>query len=93
LCIQTSAFERCSSLLSISLPSSLRRIARAAFRNCTSLSIITFAADAKLSCVDQFAFQECSSLAVIWIPAALEVVLRESGRVLKIGVPDGTEGS
>ncbi len=65
-CIDKHAFEGCTSLKRISLPSLIKFIGRDSFRYCYSLEEITFGS--KVKSVDPCAFLNCTSLKKINIP-------------------------
>jgi hypothetical protein len=72
--IETSAFEWCSKLQSISLPSSLKIISDHCFAKCKSLVTITFPSDSKLVRIERFAFLGCSLLKAFAIPASVTFI-------------------
>jgi hypothetical protein len=60
--IEKSAFEGCSSLSSICIPSSVEILCEKCFCYCASLSNLTFESESKLSRIGESAFRHCSSL-------------------------------
>jgi hypothetical protein len=66
-----SAFSRCTSLTSITIPASVRSISSFAFSVCSSLASVTFAANSRLQAISSYAFQNCTGLASITIPAGV----------------------
>ncbi len=62
------AFEDCSNLISITIPSSIIKIGSSAFLGCSSLQTIIFAGDSRLRSIGNYAFRDCSSLTTITIP-------------------------
>lgn len=66
ICIGHYAFRNCTSLTSISLPSTVTSISSSAFWGCTSLTTISLPEG--LFSIDDSAFGECSSLTSITIP-------------------------
>ena len=64
--IGDSAFSGCSSLTSITIPSSVTSIGSSAFGGCTSLTSITI--PSRVTSIGGFAFSGCSSLTSIVIP-------------------------
>jgi hypothetical protein len=56
------AFEKCSSLESICIPSSIATISKHCFADCTALSSLTFEAGRRISTLGESAFGGCSSL-------------------------------
>jgi hypothetical protein len=67
--IGTSAFLGCSSLSSVCLPSSVRRMGNYVFAHCTSLSQVTFQPHSRLSDVGVRVFANCPTLPVKSIPS------------------------
>jgi len=55
--IEESAFNSCSSLISITLPSSVTTIGTAAFRNCSSLTSITNLNPVPVEIIDRYIFE------------------------------------
>jgi hypothetical protein len=62
------------SLKSICIPSSIETISKNCFRNCKTLSILTFEAGCKVSNLGESAFENCSSLQSICIPSSIETI-------------------
>jgi hypothetical protein len=85
LCIDESAFENCSTLSSIVIPSSVERLSHKCFSGCTALSTITFEPHSHLSRIDRDAFDNCSSLSSVRIPSSMGAVIRRRWRSL--GIP------
>lgn len=54
------AFLGCSSLKSFSVPSSVVEIGKSAFKDCSSLSELSFDACSELKTIDESAFEDCS---------------------------------
>ncbi|MBQ8859564.1 MAG: leucine-rich repeat domain-containing protein [Clostridia bacterium] len=67
-----SAFEGCTKLTSVSLPSSMRRIGAGAFINCTALPGITLPEG--VVSIGNGAFEECHSLLEIRIPKSVSSI-------------------
>ena len=65
------AFNNCSNLTEITLPSSLISIGSWAFQNCTSLATVTFAEGSQLESIGRLAFYDCSALQSIEIPESV----------------------
>ena len=68
-CIGTSAFNNCTSLLSITIPESITSIADAAFSDCTSLTSITI--PDSVASIGAHAFNGCTNLTSIAIPKSV----------------------
>ncbi len=85
-------FEDCTSLETVTLPSSLEKIGEAAFRNCSSLTDISVPSSVKK--IGSYAFSGCSSLKNINIPEKITVindsVFRGSG-LKSIDIPEGVD--
>ena len=62
--VDVRAFENCSSLTSITLPSDVRVISDRAFEGCTSLETVIARS---VSCISDFAFSGCSALTTLEI--------------------------
>ena len=62
------AFRSCSSLTSITIPSSVTSIGDYAFDRCTSLTSVDFGENSLLTSIGDYAFYYCSSLTSITIP-------------------------
>ncbi|MBR4226480.1 MAG: leucine-rich repeat domain-containing protein, partial [Candidatus Methanomethylophilaceae archaeon] len=60
------AFQNCSSLESVDIPSSVTSIGKYAFRGCSSLSSVEIPEG--VTSIGQYAFQGCSSLSSVDIP-------------------------
>ena len=67
--IGNGAFDGCSSLSSITLPTGVTSIGENAFRSCSSLSSITLPTG--VTSIGNRAFYGCSSLSIITLPASL----------------------
>ncbi len=66
--IRNYAFQNCSNLTSITIPSSVTSIGSYAFSGCSSLSTVTFGENSQLTSIGNNAFSSCSSLTSITIP-------------------------
>ena len=66
------AFYRCDSLVSVSFPSSMRRIGASAFDHCSLLALTELPTG--LQDIGRFAFGHCRSLALRELPAGLESI-------------------
>ena len=63
--IEQSAFQGCSALTSITIPSGVTSIAQSAFQGCSALTSITIPSG--VTSIDQSAFQGCSALeSIVW---------------------------
>lgn len=76
--IGSNAFESCSSLTSINLPSSLKSIASYAFRYCSSLTSINL--PDSLTSIGDDAFRGCSLLTTINLPDSLTSIKGDAFR-------------
>ena len=72
--IEYEAFYDCSSLTSISLPSSLTSISDEAFRYCTSLTEVDLSNCTSLTSIEYYAFSDCISLTSITLPSSLTYI-------------------
>ena len=70
--VGTCAFAGCESLVSITIPDSLRAIGRSAFQNCASLTSITI--PESVTDIGMCAFEGCRSLASISIPESATAI-------------------
>ena len=67
--IGNGAFDGCSGLTSITIPSSVTSIGRSAFYECSSLTSVTI--PSSVTSIGDYAFRECSSLTSITIPSSV----------------------
>lgn len=81
--IGSRAFERCSSLISISLSDDVKDIYKSAFCACFNLQTITIGKGLKF--IDESAFYDCTSLSKINLPNVGKYY------EFKIGIPDDNE--
>ena len=65
-CFQNTEIEE------LKLPASVERVCAGAFRNCTRLRAVSFAADSRLLKIGDRAFSACEALLEIKLPAVLE---------------------
>ncbi len=59
----------CTSLTSVTIPSSVTSIGQYAFQNCTSLTSVTI--PSSVTSIGQYAFQNCTSLTSVTIPSSV----------------------
>ena len=64
--IDSSAFENCTSLTSVTIPDSVTSIGEDAFRSCTSLTSVTI--PNSITSIDSSVFEYCTSLTSVTIP-------------------------
>ncbi len=69
--IGENAFNNCTSLTSITIPSSVTGIHLQAFSDCTALTSVTFAENSQLSYIAPCTFMNCTSLTNITIPSGV----------------------
>jgi hypothetical protein len=74
--LDASAFEKFSSLQSISIPASVEAISKFCFRYCTNLSNLTFEPGSHISNLGESTFEKCSSLRLICLPSSIEAVAK-----------------
>ncbi len=60
------AFDGCSNLKEITIPSSVTSIGELAFRDCTNLQTVTFEDDSKLQSIGDLAFSGCHNLQTVY---------------------------
>ncbi len=72
--IGSDAFYSCSSLISITIPSSVTSIDYYAFASCSKLSTVTFSENSQLTTIGEYAFRNCSSLTSITIPNSVTTI-------------------
>jgi hypothetical protein len=69
-----SAFESCSSLRSIWIPSRIETIPGSCFSHCMGLRSLTFEPDSHVSLIGWYAFKWWSSLESVWLPSSVETI-------------------
>ena len=69
--IGDSAFYYCSSLTSITLPSSITSIGDSTFEGCSNLGMVNFGENSQLTGIGERAFYSCDNLASITIPESV----------------------
>jgi hypothetical protein len=70
--IRTEAFRFCTSLTSVTIPSSVTTIGSGAFESCTSLASVTI--PSSVTTIEISAFQSCTSLASVTIPNSVTTI-------------------
>ena len=73
-----SAFNNCTALKSINIPSTVTAIGGWCFQNCYGLEEVTFAADSKLTTIQGGTFINCYGLKTITIPKSVELINRDN---------------
>ena len=73
-----SAFNNCTALKSINIPSTVTAIGGWCFQNCYGLEEVTFAADSKLTTIQGGTFINCNGLKTITIPKSVKLINREN---------------
>jgi hypothetical protein len=69
-----SAFEDCTSLTSICIPSSVTLLGKSCFSGCSALAELRFEPESKLQSIDEMALSGCVSLEEICVPASIQRV-------------------
>ncbi len=72
--IASGAFCGCTSITSVTIPSSVTSIGSSAFQDCTSLINVAFEKDSELTSIGNAAFMNCTSLKSITIPASVQTI-------------------
>ncbi len=72
------AFDICSNLTEITIPSMVTSIGKDAFYNCTNLQTVTFEGDSQLQSIGDNAFGYCSSLTSIIIPSTVTSIGKDA---------------
>ena len=65
------AFDGCSGLTSVEIPSSVTSIGGSAFRDCSGLTSVTFGEGSRLKSIGSYAFCFCSGLTSVEIPSSV----------------------
>lgn len=91
--LPASAFNRCYTLTSITLPNSVTSIGNSGFYGCGSLSSITL--PSALTTIGSSAFNNCSTLVSITLPSTLETIgtsaFKYCSRLREVVLPDGIQ--
>jgi hypothetical protein len=69
--IEALSFSNCSSLTSISIPSSVTFLGNSCFSNCRLLSTLIFESNCQLDRIESGAFHGCLSLKLISVPSSV----------------------
>lgn len=87
------AFDGCSGLTALSLPSRVNTIEEYAFRNCTGLSTATL--NCAVTVLPDSAFEGCTALTQVTLPANLQQICKRAFRqctvLQEIQIPQGVE--
>ena len=67
--IEDKAFNTCTKLASVTIPSSVTSIGNNAFNNCTKLASVTI--PSSVTSIGRFAFYQCAALASVTIPSSV----------------------
>lgn len=70
----TGGFTSCTQLKAITIPASVKYIARDAFSGCTGLQTVTFASGSLLETIDNNAFKGCTALKDVTFPSKLTTI-------------------
>lgn len=70
--LETSAFENCTSLTSITIPDFIKTIKGSVFKGCTSLNSITLPDNTQI--INEHTFEDCTSLTSITIPEQVRTI-------------------
>ena len=70
--IGTSAFQQCSALTTLTIPSSVSSIGQSAFQQCSALTTLTI--PTAVSSIGTSAFQQCTALTTITIPSSVNSI-------------------
>ncbi len=92
-CIGENAFEGCTMLDSVVLPSSVHSVYSRAFNKCTALTNITISEGVKV--IHPYAFLGCSALKKVELPSSLESVglqiFRDCTGLTEVVIPEGVK--
>ena len=101
--IDDSAFEKCTSLISIIIPAGVETIGKLAFSNCSSLSVVDFAKASILKTISggwnsdssyYGAFYNCTALESIELPTSVETIeasaFRDCASLKNLSFADGS---
>lgn len=89
--IDEKAFEQLQSLVSITIPASVKSIGSRAFSGCQDLETVTFEENSQLTVIGEYAFFDCCDLADFIIPASVTEIGAEAfcncDKLLSITIP------
>ena len=88
--INSSCFDSCSNLKSVTIPGTITEIGWKAFNNCTNLESLTFVGTG-LKTINSNAFEGCTSLTSVELPSTVEQILWQAFNnctSLDITIPD-----
>ena len=89
--VYSSAFKDCTSLTSVTIPSSMTSIVNYAFSSCSSLTSVTISEG--VTSIENYAFSSCSSLTSITIPSSVtsigEGAFKGCTSLTSVTIPEG----
>ncbi|MFQ7078478.1 MAG: leucine-rich repeat domain-containing protein [Christensenellaceae bacterium] len=68
------AFQGCTALVSVKIPTRLTTVGRIAFSGCTKLATVTFEEDCALQTISEGMFHKCTALSSITIPKKISAI-------------------
>lgn len=74
LVIGEAAFQGCTALVSVKIPTRLTTVGRIAFAGCTKLAKVTFEEDCALQTISEGMFHKCTALSSITIPKKISAI-------------------
>lgn len=74
LVIGEAAFQGCTALVSVKIPTRLTTVGRIAFSGCTKLATVTFEEDCALQTISEGMFHKCTALSSITIPKKISAI-------------------
>ena len=91
--IQEDSFKE-KNITEVTIPASVRKVGKQAFRNCTSLTKVTFAKGSELKTISTRAFAGCTKLSSISLPSTVTKIRKSSFRkcssLTEIKIPNAT---